>query len=191
MNLTIVEESPFRPAEYAQVPIGFTVTEVFDDAAISTLLSGTPATPSALARPYWKDYDRHRDSHPTDWPKRFDLSHWTSFAAYDDSRRVGGAVLILGDPDVDLLRGHTDCGLLWDLRVGPDVRGQGIGSALLDAVVRKAARSGAPEIWVETQQVNVPACRLYQRHGFRLERAIKGAYAELPSEVELLWRKSL
>jgi ribosomal protein S18 acetylase RimI-like enzyme len=39
--------------------------------------------------------------------------------------------------------------------------------------------------------VNVPACRLYQRLGFRLERASPGVYAELPEEVQLLWLKAL
>lgn len=34
------------------------------------------------------------------------------------------------------------------------------------------------------------ACgRFYHAHGFRLERATPGAYAELPNEVQLLWRK--
>jgi hypothetical protein len=37
----------------------------------------------------------------------------------------------------------------------------------------------------------VPACRFYHAHGFRLERTTHGAYAELPNEVQLLWRKAL
>jgi ribosomal protein S18 acetylase RimI-like enzyme len=44
---------------------------------------------------------------------------------------------------------------------------------------------------VETQQVNVAACRLYQRHGFSLEYVSPGAYASLPDEIQLVWIKSL
>ena len=47
------------------------------------------------------------------------------------------------------------------------------------------------EVRVETQDVNVPACRFYHAHGFRLERVVLGAYPNLPNEVQLLWRKPL
>ena len=53
------------------------------------------------------------------------------------------------------------------------------------------AERGARRLRVETQDVNVPACRLYHAQGFRLERATPGAYAELPNEVQLLWHKPL
>jgi ribosomal protein S18 acetylase RimI-like enzyme len=44
---------------------------------------------------------------------------------------------------------------------------------------------------VETQQVNVVACRFYQRQGFSLERVAAAAYPSLPDEVQLLWIKAL
>lgn len=191
MRLTIVHEPPDRLAEYAQVPIGFTVAEVFDETGVAALARGAPARPVALATPYWKDYDRYPDGHPTDWPGRFDVSRWTILAAYRAARRVGGAVLIVDDPQVELLEDCPTSALLWDLRVGPDARGQGIGSALLRAAEHAARQRGASALRVETQQVNVPACRCYQRNGFRLERATPGAYPELPDEVQLLWLKRL
>jgi GNAT superfamily N-acetyltransferase len=53
-----------------------------------------------------------------------------------------------------------DCALLlWDLRVAPDVRTQGIGSALLHAAEDNAKPRGAGTLLVEPQQINVPACR--------------------------------
>jgi ribosomal protein S18 acetylase RimI-like enzyme len=191
MNLTIVEALPHRLAEYSQVPIGFTVTESFDDRGIATLLRGEHADPIAVPSPYWKDYDSYRDGRPTDWPNRFDVSRWTMLAAFVGARRVGGAVVIDDDPTIDLLRDCPGCGLLWDLRVAPEVRGRGIGSALLLAAEDVARQRGARALRVETQQVNVPACRLYQRHAFRLDRATHGVYAELPDEVQLLWLKVL
>ena len=44
---------------------------------------------------------------------------------------------------------------------------------------------------VETQNINVPACRLYAKHGFALGVINRHAYAELPDEVELTWYKRL
>jgi ribosomal protein S18 acetylase RimI-like enzyme len=44
---------------------------------------------------------------------------------------------------------------------------------------------------VETQQINVPACRFYQRHGFVLETVRPDVYPGLPEEVQLRWAKPL
>ena len=191
MSPTIVEELPHRLAEYAQVPIAFAVTESFDEQGIAALLRGEHADPIAVPSAYWKDYDAYPGGRPADWPKRFDVSRWTLLAAFDGARRVGGAVVIIDDPTIDLLRDCRGCALLWDLRVAPGERRRGIGSALLLAAEDVARRRGARAFRVETQQVNVPACRLYQRHGFRLDRASAGVYAELPDEVQLLWLKGL
>ena len=190
MALTIVEDIPVRLAEYARVPIAFTAAELFDEQGIARLAQGLPAEPVPVA-PYWKDYDAYPGSNPTEWVARFDISRWTILGAFRDARRVGGAVLIVGDSQIDLLQDRPDCALLWDLRVAPDVRGQGIGSALLRAAEQKARQHGAGALRVETQQVNVPACRFYQRHGFRLERATRGVYADFPNEIQLLWLKAL
>ena len=43
----------------------------------------------------------------------------------------------------------------------------------------------------ETQNINVPACRLYAKHGFALGAINRHAYTELPDEVELVWSKEL
>ena len=100
-------------------------------------------------------------------------------------------MLIVDDQRIELLRDCAACALLWDLRVAPEMRGQGIGTALVHAVEQRASRRGARALRVETQQVNVPACRCYQRCGFRLQRAVRHAYASLPNEVQLLWEKRL
>ena len=191
MILTIVEEPPTRLAEYTQVSIGFTVAERFDDQALAALRhhACVPAIP--VSPPYWKDYDSYPGGHPCEWPRQFDLSRWNILAAYDRSRRVGGAVIISDDPQIDSLRDCPACALLWDVRVAPDARRQGVGSALLEAAERRAREHGTRSLRVETQDVNVSACRFYHAHGFRLEQAIPGAYAELPDEVQLLWRKPL
>ena len=191
MTLTIVEEPPTQLVEYAQVPMGFTVAERFDDQALMALRDDATVQGVAVSPPYWKDYDAYLDGHPSEWPRQFDLSRWTILAAYDRTRRVGGAVVIVDDPQIALLRDCPSCALLWDVRVAPDARRQGVGSALLEAAEQRARERGARSLRVETQDVNVPACRFYHAHGFRLERTTHGAYAELPNEVQLLWRKAL
>ena len=191
MTLTIIEEPRSRLAEYAQVRIGFTVAERFDDQALAALRHDAFAQAVAVSPPYWKDYDSYPGGHPSGWPGQFDLSRWTILAAYDRARRVGGAAIIVDDPQIDLLRDCPACALLWDVRVAPDARRQGVGSALLEAVEQHACERGARSLRVETQDVNVPACRFYNAQGFRLERATPEAYAELPNEVQLLWRKPL
>jgi len=191
MSLRIVEEPPTRLAEYAQVPIGFMVAEILVERACAALNHDAPLEAVAVSPAYWKDYDSYSGSHPSAWPQLFDLSRWIILAAYDRECRVGGATLIVNDPQIELLRDCSACALLWDIRVAPYARRQGIGTALLEAVERHAAERGAHSLRVETQDVNVPACRFYHAHGFRLERAIPGAYAALHNEVQLLWRKPL
>jgi hypothetical protein len=44
---------------------------------------------------------------------------------------------------------------------------------------------------VETQDINVPACRFYAKHGFALRAADCFAYPTLPDETMLLWYKDL
>ena len=191
MSLTIVEEPPNRLAEYAEVPIGFMVAEILDERACAALNQDAPLEAVAVSPAYWKDYDSYSGSHPSAWPQLFDLSRWIILAAYDRECRVGGATVIVDDPQIELLRDCSACALLWDIRVAPYARRQGIGTALLEAVERRAGERGAGNLRVETQDINVPACRFYHAHGFRLERARPGAYPTLPNEVQLLWRKPL
>ena len=54
--------------------------------------------------------------------------------------------------------------------VAAEVRGKGIGSALMHAAHRWMQHRGAREAQVVTQLVNLPACRLYERSGYRLSR---------------------
>jgi ribosomal protein S18 acetylase RimI-like enzyme len=81
--------------------------------------------------------------------------------------------------------------VLWDLRVAPGQRGRGVGSALFAAVEAWARTRDCSALHAETQDINVPACRLYERRGCLLHHAVAGAYADFPDEVQLLWRKQL
>ena len=63
------------------------------------------------------------------------------------------------------LRGPA--GIVYDIVVDPDQRGQGIGTILLDATVAALQERGAPRVVLSTAEQNAPAQRLFARAGFR------------------------
>ncbi len=54
---------------------------------------------------------------------------------------------------------------LQDLYADPDVRGQGVGRALIEAVYAAADTAGAPSVYWMTQEFNHTARQLYDRIG--------------------------
>jgi ribosomal protein S18 acetylase RimI-like enzyme len=80
--------------------------------------------------------------------------------------------------------------IVWDIAVNPGVRRQGVGSRLMDHAITWTRERGLPGVMLETQNINVPACRLYERCGFVLGGFDRYLYCgELPgtSEVALFW----
>lgn len=63
------------------------------------------------------------------------------------------------------LRGPA--GVVYDIVVDPEVRGQGIGTLLLDATIAALKERGAPRVVLSTAEQNEPAQRLFARAGFR------------------------
>jgi len=58
--------------------------------------------------------------------------------------------------------------VLWHLYVDRSSRGRGVARALLDAVVTRARAVGSRQLWLETQDSNVPAIAAYERLGFEI-----------------------
>jgi ribosomal protein S18 acetylase RimI-like enzyme len=46
------------------------------------------------------------------------------------SKERCGAVVVLKTPSLTMLEGRDDLAMLWDIRVSPEARGQGVGTAL-------------------------------------------------------------
>jgi GNAT superfamily N-acetyltransferase len=89
-------------------------------------------------------------------------------------------------------RVHFDhSGLNFDTCGHPDVRSSGIGSALFRAAEDWSRTRHCRSLIVETQNINVAACRFYVRMGCALQAINCLAYPELPGEVQLLWCKDL
>jgi GNAT superfamily N-acetyltransferase len=188
MNIEIRQESSASLADYGQIPIAFEVSAVCD---VSTAANGQfHLVTRLLPNSYIKDYDAISER-PLDWPRGFDISTWAFFAAFASGHRVGGAVVAWHTPHLDMLEGRRDLDVLWDIGVRPSHRRQGVGAALFEAAVTWATAQGCRWLKVETQNVNVAACRFYAQHGCDLLAVNSGVYPELPGEIQLLWYKAL
>ena len=191
MQVRIVEESIDVLADYSRVSIAFQVEKRFrvdpmDDGLGGLLLREEKVEPS-----YLKDYDIPPGEGPVRWTKRWDISHWGILSAYDRNARVGGAVIAHDTEGVDMLEGSKDIAALWDIRVQPSYRGQGVGMKLFQRAVDWAGDRGCRLLKVETQNINVSACRFYLRQGCELGAINRFAYHELPQEVQLIWYRRL
>jgi ribosomal protein S18 acetylase RimI-like enzyme len=77
-----------------------------------------------------------------------------------------------------------------DIAVEPEYRGEGIGRALMARAIAWAKEKGLPGLMLETQDNNVPACRLYARCGFQLRGFDTHLYKGLDAstdEIALFW----
>jgi GNAT superfamily N-acetyltransferase len=191
MHVEVSEEPASALAEYGQVSIAFTVRRVLECTALDGGLGGLALIERELDAPYAKDYDAIQGEGSARWARRFDVSKWGFFAARSEDRRVGGAVVAWDTAGVEMLEGRRDLAVLWDLRVAPQARGRGVGSALFRAAETWARERGCRLLKIETQNVNVDACRFYARQGCTLGAVHRFAYPTLPHEVQLLWYRAL
>jgi GNAT superfamily N-acetyltransferase len=191
MTIEIVEESSQALPEYAKVSIAFLVESQLRVEAVEGGLGGLRLIEEKVNPPYIKDYDREKEGGPERWPRRWDMSNWGILSVFEGAQRVGGAAIAWRTPRVNMLEGRDDLAVLWDIRVRPEYRAQGIGSKLFSRVVDWAKARGCRQLKIETQNINVPACRFYARQGCELGAIRRWAYPSLPQEVQLLWYLNL
>ena len=90
---------------------------------------------------------------------------------------VSGLVLVsVVPPEADIL----------NLVVAPERRGQGIGRALLQAALTRAAQDGARRIWLEVRESNAAAVHLYETSGFRQTGRRARYYRDPPEDALVL-----
>ena len=186
MKATIEEISSSRLAEYASIPIAFEVKSVLEVELVEGGLGGM-ILHEVCVKPYIKDYDALGET-PTDWPKRFDVRNWGFFLARIGDHLAGAAAVAFETTGVFMLENRPDLSVLWDIRVLPEWRGVGI--LLFRHAADWSRRRGCSQMKIETQNVNLPACRFYQRMGARLGEIHRYGYAAVPAvanEVMLNW----
>jgi ribosomal protein S18 acetylase RimI-like enzyme len=107
----------------------------------------------------------------------------------DESGEVLGTVTLcpVGSPWREI--GTDDEAEFRMLAVDPRARGRGVGSALMDLVVRRAQEDGASAIVLSSLAEMTAAHRIYRRQGF--ERAPERDWSPVPSVHLIAFRKEL
>lgn len=95
-------------------------------------------------------------------------------------RTVAYAVLRILGPEAEI---ENIC-------VVEECRGQGLGEALMDAMLQRAESSGAAKVYLEVRSRNLPARRLYEKKGF-LQEYVRKDYYEAPRDDALIMALSL
>ena len=185
MSIIIESKSIKRLKKYSTIPIRFEVRSIYevhgDDPATALLIE------KPVPEPWIKDYDAIKGEEPVRWAQLWDISNWGMLVAQLKKRWIGGCVLAYNTDGVYKLEGRDDITVLWDLRVHPDFRRQGIGKKLLASACEWAKKRNCTELKIETQSINVPACKFYQKQGCRLDNINRNAYKNFPNEIELMW----
>ncbi len=120
-------------------------------------------------RRLWTDYLTFYESSVDD------AVYHSSFARMlgDDPQDFNGLLAVLDGRPVGLVhylfhrhgwKVENVC-YLQDLYADPDVRGMGVGRALIEAVYTEADKAGAPAVYWLTQDFNTTARRLYDQIG--------------------------
>lgn len=187
ISLKIQQEPIIRLDQLAEIPMVFEVKSLFD---ITRHHDGSfGLNERLLGIPYLKDYDAIPDNRPTDLFRHFNLSNWCLLSGRREQSWIGGALIAWNTIGVDMLENREDLAVLWDLRVHPNERRQGVASALFEQAIVWAQSRGCRALKIESQNNNVPACRFYATQGCRLKEVVAGAYSDFPDEIQLLWYK--
>lgn len=113
----------------------------------------------------------HTDQEVRDWFGHVVVPQRETWVAVADGSVVG--LLVLEDDQLD------------QLYLDPAWRGRGVGDAFVELAKRQ--RPSGLDLW--TFQVNTPAQRFYQRHGFvEAERTDGQGNEEREPDVRLVWR---
>lgn len=184
-QITYTKKQVHDLEDYDMIPMETTVKSVFEISLIDKGLGGMkfeeiPVTPYVHAPSY--------EEGPKDWKKMFSLYNWCFYIAYHNEKPVGAIALAYQTEGCNMLKGADDVVVIWDIRVLPTYQRQGIGSKLMDIAYAWAKEKRVRLIKVETQQINVSACKFYLKKGFHLGTIDCYAYGMNPKdEVMLLW----
>ena len=177
-----------RLDEYSQIPIRFEVRSILEIELIDGGLAGILLHEKTVA-PYFKDYDSYGET-PSDWPNLFDVKNWGFFMARDENQNVGAMAIAFNTNGVHMLEERSDLAVLWDIRVRTEVRDRGVGKKLFEHAANWSRKRGCHQMKIETQNINVAACRFYRRMGCELGNIHRFGYTAIPAvsdEVMLNW----
>ncbi len=109
---------------------------------------------------FWETHEEEKARPDGDWTARLAAPDAAIFVATIDGGDVG---LIFGSPHHE----HAGDAGLYSMWVSSSARGQGVGQALISAVIEWARGAGYTTLRLDVGDANLPAQRLYERIGFR------------------------
>jgi ribosomal protein S18 acetylase RimI-like enzyme len=127
--------------------------------------------------PYVKRYDPEVYD-ATEYIDRSDRAAWIAYA----DEQVAGQLLVQEN--------WNRFAIIWDIAVHPPFRRRGIGRRLMQEAIGWGRERGLPGVMLETQNINVAGCRLYESCGFVLGGVDSYLYkGTLPGsdEIALFW----
>ena len=192
MTVVIREIGCEEYARYAEVDPSYEVRSILRVVPVERGLGGLRLVEEPIARPYTKNADDPGDS-PASWPPPWETGAFTAFLATEGEATVGGAAVLTNPAGAFVLERRDTLAGLWDIRVQRDRRREGIGSRLLLHAAGWAAERGCTQLRIESQNVNVAACRFYARHCVLggVERFGYAACPDVAHEAMLLWYRDL
>jgi ribosomal protein S18 acetylase RimI-like enzyme len=174
--------------EYEKIPIRFKVRSKINITRFGSGLNGIDFKEEKVNPSYIKDYDLNEK--PEAWLKIFNVKNWRLFISRENNQYVGGAIVVYKTPELHMLDGRTDLSIIWDIRVHPDYRRCGFGTRLFAETVKWSRQKGCRQLKIETQNINVPACKFYVNQGCHLGEINFHKYFNSKSsadEIMLVW----
>lgn len=173
---------------YDQLPMQVQVTREYAVEPVADGLGGLRLTEKAV-QPYVKNFLTGDEATVTNW-RRFDLTNWGFFMAFQAEQPIGAATIAARTPGVNMLAGRNDLAVLWDIRVAPSAQRQGVGHHLFALACAWSRQQGLTQLKIECQTNNVPAIKFYRQQGAVLGGIDRYAYAADPAlrhETQLFW----
>ena len=175
--------------QYDRIPMQLTVRSMLKIEKDNRGLSGIRFVETPVEQ-YVRDFTDGEADSASSWEKRFDISNWAFFMAFDGEKPVGAAAVASRTKEVHMLAGREELAVLWDIRVEEAYKGQGVGQRLFDMAADWARGEGLVQMKIECQNDNVPAVRFYHRQGAQLGMINEYAYYGDPDfghTAQLIW----
>ena len=176
-------------SQYDSIPMRVNVKSYYKIEKTNRGLGGFTLVETPVEKPYIRDFCIGDDETVERW-KRFDLTNWAFFMAFDGERPVGAATIASRDKNVNMLSGRDDLAVLWDIRVDEFYKHQGVGQALFDMAVNWSREQGFVQMKIECLNNNVPAVKFYHKQGAELSAIDEYAYykeSEYRHETQFIW----
>lgn len=84
-----------------------------------------------------------------------------------------------------------DEGDITNIAVHPDYRKQGIGTLLMDNLISLCNGNSINSLTLEVRESNIPAQRLYEKHGFKGEGIRKNFYDNPKENAIIMWKHNI